>query len=362
MLLFASYELRVLAESLEAMSDSITSQGLRTGSNASTGELTWPYVTLPPTVFNEHAAHITSFSGNKLIYTAHVVHDVVTWNEFNTAVFNTSGLPFNPYMFTYDADGTQPVNGTGPFIPIHEIYTESSLLLNSSISINNVDTLSEPGLAKSYTLMASELHSVMTKLLPLKYIREYYPDIVDASEPLSLIIEPVFDNFQEKANIVGYVNSLFQWSFFFSHLKTSGKDIVAVVENTCGDQFAFIVSSDAATYINYEDALSIVLEDVKSVSVIGTDDIPLDEKVPATGICSYSLTIYPTIEFRQAFNHYAALYTVVIGITMLCMVGAFFAYDGYVARITQLIDQYFGQNVSHVLLSSLEKLRETSKQ
>ena len=66
--------------------------------------------------------------------------------------------------------------------------------------------------------------------------------------------------------------------------------------------------------------------------MLGLDDISESnlEKAKAAGMCIYTMTIYPTEDFRQQFDANTALYTTVVGIIMLCMVGAFFAYDSYV--------------------------------
>jgi hypothetical protein len=56
------------------------------------------------------------------------------------------------------------------------------------------------------------------------------------------------------------------------------------------------------------------------------DNITLEEAKEA-GICMYSLTVYPTIEFRQSHDLHATLYSVAVGLTMAFMLSTFFAYD-----------------------------------
>jgi hypothetical protein len=68
----------------------------------------------------------------------------------------------------------------------------------------------------------------------------------------------------------------------------------------------------------------VVVEIVRCSSTAGI------ETAIAAGVCIYTLTIYPTGEFRQTFNSHAELYAVVVGIVMFVVVGAFFVYDQYV--------------------------------
>ena len=308
------------------MSDSIVSRGLL---NATIGEQAWPYVTLPIDEFAAHAGHETSFSRNHLVYTSPIIHDVSAWNVFNAAVSSGSKVPYKPYIFTNGKDGEVPANGTGPYIPIHQIYTENVSPVSSNNSINNYDTFSEPGLATAFAVVSAVRHSALTRLLPLMFIRESYPEIFDGSEPLSMFVEPIFSNFQDTSEIVGYVQSLFDWKFFFSNLISDDVSIICVVENTCGDNFTYIISNHSALYTSFENARISMFDGTSATLVVGTGEIPNGtiESEKAAGVCIYTLTVYPTKEFRKAFNANAVIYTVVIGMTMLSMVGAFFAYD-----------------------------------
>lgn len=327
LLSYAHYELRILAESLEAMSDSITSHGLQSANTM--GESAWPYVSLPLDAFEAHTEHVMSFSRNKLVYTTPIVNEIGDWNAFNAAIYGASNLSFSPYLFIQGTNGKQPANGTGHFLPVHQVHTEEDLLLTSNSSLNNYDTSFEPGIAITVAAVSNVRRSVLSGLLSVHFIRDSFPLILDASEPLSIVVEPIFSTFQEKSEIVGYVQSLFQWKFFFSKFSTDGVSIICVVDNTCGDQITFILNKQSIEYVSYENARVFMFDGVSASAVIGADDVPNINSTTEseTGICIYTLTIYPTIEFRQTFNANAVLCTVVVGLAMLSMVGAFFAFD-----------------------------------
>jgi hypothetical protein len=322
LLSYTDHRLKVLAESLEAMSTAITSHGLN-GITA-TGEIPWPYVTLPSDQFEANAEHDTSFSRNHFIWATPIVHDVEAWNTYNAEVFSNSDVPVNPFMFSYGIDGKLPINGTGPFVPIHQLYAEAPILNSVNNSMINYDTSSDPNFRTFITLVSNLRSATLTGLLPLSFLRYSYPDAFDASELLSIYVEPVFSTFEETSEVVGYIQSLFEWKYFFASFNFDGIDIVCVIENTCSDQFAFAINNNLATYISKEDSYTKRLNDVSATSVIGldTDDISSEEIefAKAAGLCIYSLTVYPTKEFRESFNSNAVLYTAIVGLVMFSMV------------------------------------------
>jgi hypothetical protein len=327
LLSYAEFEFRVLAEGLEAMADAITSRGLINVSAAE--DIAWPYVTIPIEEFEAHAGHETSLSRNHFVYTSTIVHNVTNWNIFNDAVFSGSNVSYNPYMFSYGNGDKLPTNGTGPFIPVHQVYNENMSVTGNMSSINNFDTSSEPGLAAAFTAVSMARHSVLSRPLSLTFIRDAFPDIFDPSEPLSIFVEPIFSTFKDTSAIVGYVQSLFDWKFFFLNLNADEVKIVCVVENTCGDYFTFIISKDSAVCTNFENARHLIFDGVSATMVVGAGDITGGdfENAEDAGVCIYSLTIYPTKDFRKEYNTNAILYTVVIGLTMISMISAFFAFD-----------------------------------
>lgn len=322
--------MRALAESAESLADTITIKGLQ---NTTTGQrAAWPYVSSPVFEFAHYAEHVTSFSRNSFVATTPIVQDVAAWDLYNAAVLSTSNAPFNPEMYVYGKNGKLPVNGTGPFLPIHHVYTEATSLSNISnnVTINNFDTSSDLGVAAVATMVSNVRHAVLTGFLSLTYFRDSYPEIIDASEPLSMYVRPIYNTFEQNTSeVVGYLQSLFQWKIFLSKFNEIGVDVVCVIANTCGDHVAFILSNNSVHYVSDEDARIRTFDGISTTLVIGTDDIPNDEIESAkrAGVCIHTLTIYPTLEFRQTFNANAVLYSMVIGVTMLTMVGAFFAYD-----------------------------------
>ena len=327
MLSHAEKELVSQSEALEAMSDLFATYALAVA--PSEDAPAWPYVTLPFDQFEDHAHHVTSFSYDGVVWIAPIVDDVTTWNTYCMEVMEGSDMPMSPQMFAFDNNGTRPVSGTGPFTPLHQVYPTPNVL--SSInngSIVNYNILSDPHVNQSTALVYDLDLLVLSRLLTIPLIRESYPEIFDETEPVSMLVEPIHMAFEETSEIVGYVQSIFKWTSFFSKFDGEGHSIICTIENTCGDLFAFEIEEQVATLVDTEYSKTIRMNDVFASSVIGIDDddISLDEAREA-GICVFTLTVFPSIEFRQSYDLRAALFATVIGLTMFVMVASFFAYD-----------------------------------
>jgi hypothetical protein len=329
---FAKNEMRSLEESMEAMSNSMTSYGLSL--SRSSGEAAWPYVTIPNDEFQAHARHVVSYSKDHLVWITPVVDDIKTWSEYSAGVYEGQ-------------NGKKLVNDTGLFTPIHQVYP----MLNASVV--NYDTSSEPGLQSTILAVSNLRSSALSGLLTMNLIRESFSNSLDTTEPFSLIVEPVFSTFNETAHTVGYVQGLFTWKYYIASFNAV-QDFVCVVKNSCGDQFSATVFSDSTIDIRLDkDTHDRKFDGTYETTYLGvekyTDDEVEDAK--AAGVCIYTLYVYPTIDFRQTFNTNAGLYTAMVGVTMLIMVSSFVAYDRYVEWCpSELVNCYLAISNTSLLL------------
>jgi hypothetical protein len=324
---YVSNELHVLDESLEAMSAAITSYSLATAPTP--GEPSWPYVTVPSDEFDAHSTHVTSLSLEHVMWTAPIVKDLKSWENYTGSLITISNVRTHPTPFMYGSDGKIPITGAGPFTPIHQIYRSPYHVATVNESIVNFDTSSDAGIKEAIDSATNLRKYVLSRLLPLPIVRDTYSHIFDATEPLSIAVEPVFMSFLNNSNIVAYIHTIFEWKFFFSSFKGEEGSIMCYVENTCGDHFSFLVDTNMTTFFGTEDVHEARFDDVSVTLTIGLDDAgdSYTEHVRGAGLCIFTLTVYPTAEFRQAYNSYSGLFATIVAVTMLVMVGSFFAFD-----------------------------------
>ena len=321
---YAVKELTAQSEALEAMADLYATYALAIAPNES--GTTWPYVTLPWEQFEEHAEHVTTFSYDGVVFVVPIVKDVTAWNKYCSDSMTDSDVPMSEYMFADDdADGKRYVSGTGPFTPLHQVHPTPNVIASINGSIVNYDISSDPHVNDTTTLVNELDLLVLSRLLSLPLVRETYPDVFDETEPISMVMEPIKSSFDEESEIVGYVQSIFKWASFFSKLDWENEPIFCTMENTCGDSFSLKIDGDDVLLVDAEYISNELWSGVNVSSIIGIDDddITLDEAVEA-GICIYTLTVFPAIEFQHSRT---AAHTAMVGIAMFAMVASFLAYD-----------------------------------
>jgi hypothetical protein len=327
MLAFAHDGLVAQSEALEDMTDMLETY-------AQTIETTdevppWPYVTLPFHQFEHNARQVTSFSFDGILWIAPLVTDVTAWDKYCSDVMINGTVQMSSQMFSIDNKGAaERVSGTGPFAPLHEVYPSPNFVLSINSSIVNYNILSDPLVNYSTTLAHQYDLVVISGLLSVPFIREAYPEKIDAMEPVSVMIEPIYSTFEESSDTVGYVQLMFQWLSFFSKFKGDRHSILCTLENTCGDFLTVEIDGPTVTLVDAEYSKKVRMNDISASRIIGIDedDISVDEALNA-GICVYTLTVFPTIKFRESYNLRVALFASIIGLAMFIMVASFFAYD-----------------------------------
>ena len=297
--------------------------------NPKEGKASWPYVTVPFEQYEKIAQRVTSIPNEGIVWIAPIVTDVISWNTYCAEIWSTSNISMSPNMFAYDSDGVaRKVNGTGSFTPIHQIYPNPNIITNINSSIVNFDISSDSQVNSSSALAYDREQIVLSGLLQSMIIRDSYPDIFDATEPISMLVAPIHSTYEEQSNIIGYAQNVFTWKSFFSKFDGVVHPIVCKVENTCGEVFTFLVDDHNATFIHSENSINTWIHDLSIRLSFGlTYNNITAEEAQEAGICLYSLTVYPTTEFRQEYDLNATLYAVAVGITMLFMLSTFFAYD-----------------------------------
>jgi hypothetical protein len=153
---------------------------------------------------------------------------------------------------------------------------------------------------------------VLSDLLPMKIFRDAYPESCDATEPLSLFIQPVFRDF-EGSTIVAFVESILQWRYLFTDTLDEEQSVMCFIESMCGASFRIHVDEHDSTFVGFGDSHDMEFDENGITAALGFSHH--DEDAASTSACIYSLTVYPTIEYRVAYNEKEGLFTAVLAIT-----------------------------------------------
>jgi hypothetical protein len=300
-----------------------------------TGNVAWPYVTLPSVELRRHFENVKTLTQTNVVWIAPLVANVAPWEVFAFNSSTNGNVPMSDTIFAYtDAGVKMPAPKNGVYAPIHQIYPSPPPVIPSiNGSMANYDTRSDPTALKAFAIVDATKASIISDLLPMKIVRDAYPDAYAAEEPLSLMIQPVFRSFEDNT-IVSYVQSVIEWRHILSNMLTEDHSLYCYVENTCGSNFTIKVVAGEATYEGTGDQHPKQYDShAVSTTVRLAENAENETAVVNAGACVYTLTVYPTTELRRTHeSSKPQVYTAIIGVVFFAMTATFFAYDRYLVK------------------------------
>jgi hypothetical protein len=122
--------------------------------------------------------------------------------------------------------------------------------------------------------------------------------------PRSYGLQPVYENFEQGANIVGLLFGIFSWDVFFVNiLSVEANGLRVIVEDTCDSRFSYIVKGSLAEYQSDVKPIEAEYEAFAETREFATfARFEGENTSPYVKHCSYKITIYPTREFKDRFD------------------------------------------------------------
>jgi len=115
-----------------------------------------------------------------------------------------------------------------------------------------------------------------------------YPEKVD-----TLVVAPVFENFDEDAPIVGHYFAVVPWKVFFQDELVEGTDpVIAVVSSTCGRKVTFEINGHEATLLDEDDVHDSAYDHLEMAAPFA--DFAHDS-------CQYTISVYPTKTYEATY-------------------------------------------------------------
>jgi hypothetical protein len=312
---------------MSAMANVLTSFAL---ASSMTGNVAWPYVTLPSVELQRHFENVKTLTHTNAVWIAPLVDNVAAWQVFAFNSSTNGNVPISDTIFAYSDTGVKmPAPDNGVHAPVHQIYPFPPPTIPSiKGSMANYDMRSDPMALKAFDIVDATKASIISDLLPMKIVRDAYPDAYATEEPLSLMIQPVFRSFEDDT-IVSYVQSVIEWRHLLSHMLTKEQSLYCFVENTCGSNFTIKVVAGEATYEGTGDKHPKQYDShAVSTTVRLAENAENETAIVNAGVCVYTLTVYPTTELRRTYeSSKPQVYTSIIGVVFFAMTATFFAYD-----------------------------------
>jgi hypothetical protein len=122
--------------------------------------------------------------------------------------------------------------------------------------------------------------------------------------PRSYGLQPVYESFEQEANIVGSLFAIIPWDVFFVNIHSNrAYGIQVVVEDTCDSRFSYVVKGPVAEYHSEVKPVDDDYIEFAETSEFATFARFKGEITsPYVKHCSYTLTTYPTREFKKQFE------------------------------------------------------------
>jgi len=214
-------------------------------------------------------------------------------------------------------------------------------------------------------------HVLLSEVIDVNFILEgLYMDghnFTDDGHPRSCILMPVFDEFEDDAEIVGFLVGVIPWEPMFTDVLTEGSGPVLVeVHETCGANFTYIIEGHDVRFAGEGDMhqqrfdeLGVLVQFAEEARYDGLEGRNVKH-------CSYSLEIFPTatLESRH-LTTMPIMYTGIIVLVFLCTMAVFLFYDIMVARrqnklaatakrTNQIVTSLFPKEVQERMMAEVE--------
>jgi class 3 adenylate cyclase len=337
--------------------------------------LSWPFVSFPD--FEIQTAEISIFSEAELIAFAPIVPkgNKSSWETF---AFENQGwiregldiqglgdvspgeIANELYPFSAEVDMT---NDPEFFVPLWQIGKAPT---NSSVVMMDLNT--HPSFKSMFSDVLDVEHVLLSDVVDLDFLIEYSTDADDrVNQPRSYILTPVFDTFQDDANVTGFVIAVLPWESYFTNILPEGTDgFVVNVKDTCGSEFTYQLNGPQVEYIGRGGRQNFAYQDIRQSSTFAESARYGSES--SAGHCDYTLSIYPSATYRRSFRSIGPLLIslVVAGIFVFtaCIFGV---YDHLVEkrqskivaaakRTTEIIGSLFPKEVGKRLIEEAEKI------
>jgi class 3 adenylate cyclase len=211
------------------------------------------------------AEEVRLISGAEVVALAPVVHasQKQQWEAYATANqewilegLDHRGLPdVDPGLIpkeVYDAKGVHShKEGQIHFPDIHlPVWQITQAPVNASIV--NLDLVTSSSFEHTMVDVIEGREGVLSDISDFSYLTEYSYEVDDGQEahPQSYILEPVFESFDEGAEVVAFVIAVFPWNNYFRNIfPDTVRGVEVVVDDRCGDTHTFRIDGIDTDYV-----------------------------------------------------------------------------------------------------------------
>lgn len=230
-------------------------------------------------------------------------------------------------IWRYGDDGSQIVEQSSAGQVIAPFWQSSPRDAGSV----NMNLLSDPNVTKLHTAVVSTNQTILSQALQIGYLFDFLFDESEKPqklEPNAYIMEPVYDNFTENPERIGFLLAVTPWRNLFDRQIPQGRNgVVCVVTDTCGNAFTFVLNGPKAELLGFEDLHDRNMENYGHSVPIEMYKSVVDE------MCVHQLHIYPSATLQESYStNKPAVYTSLVALAFALMSVLLVVYDIMVNR------------------------------
>jgi hypothetical protein len=314
-------------------------------SSARHDNATWPLFTLPD--FEHFGEGARDLSGALLLaFTPLVPNDTrAAWETYSvdnqgwiqeglnvlgeTASQSTRGISENIYQKT-----------TRSFVPEIELPQYSPVWqlspAPSDPSLVNFNLFNEPTFKRLVEFAIFTRKSAISEVLDTEQLfGTAAPQ--KGKDPQSIIVLPVFARTGDPmSDIIGHIVAVIPWGLFFQDVLQEGQNgVYAVLRESCGSSFTYIVNGRNATFLAEEDVHDTAYDHMKQSTSFVAYDGDLDG-ISDGGLsdhCEYTLDVYPSQMYEERHqSSRPVIFTVGVLLVFVFTSVVFLMYDCFVRQ------------------------------
>lgn len=171
----------------------------------------------------------------------------------------------------------------------------------ADVELVNHDLLTHPLFEGIFEYMVQTKEPVLSEAIPADLVSLFGSGRVTEDsvvQPQSILVQPVFEEFDEGSAIVAVLIVVLPWDIYFENLLNHGAEMLLVIENSCGDQFSYKIIGPDVHFLGEGDRHNRKFDDL---FVTDFEPFPWHTEEHDTNVvnCHYTFFLYPTDDMER---------------------------------------------------------------
>lgn len=233
----------------------------------------------------------------------------------------------------------------------------------------NLDLVSHPTFQRQILDLIEVKHEILSEIVDVDFLIQFSVDGELEDQPRSVLFEPVYDTFEDNAEVVGFIIAVVAWDgFFVDTLPEKTEGFLVEVNDRCGAEFTYVVDGPKATYLGegtfHKSRFNSFVKSSEFAMFARYDGNSTENRTST--VCDYLLEVFPTELYESQFlTNGPAIYTSVIVLVFFFTAAVFILYDYTVQRrqkiilsaaqrTTAIVSSLFPKNIQQRIMQEAE--------